>query len=254
MRPGAGVRPGLPFLFSAVAHALVLAAVWFVASNIEATPAMRVYAVNIVSPPPQAEGEPTPPTDEPPQPEPSEDPEPEPPEPEPEPEPEPPAPQPEPEPTPAPPRPQPDPPRQPERPRTPAPEPERPAPEPERPRQTPPTTGDRPDPNSSGGDNVDMQLRGVQCPTPEYCNNIIRQINRYFRSPGGTGVADIFFVINRNGSISELRLQNSSGSAAFRLAVMEAVEQAGINRAFGALPSAFQADRLPVSFYFRPAR
>jgi hypothetical protein len=32
------------------------------------------------------------------------------------------------------------------------------------------------------------------------------------------------------------------------------VEQAGLNKAFGPLPRAYPADRLPVSFYFRPAR
>ncbi len=100
-----------------------------------------------------------------------------------------------------------------------------------------------------------MQLRGVQCPTPDYCNNIIRQINRYFRAPGagGAGEADIFFRINRDGSIADLRLVSSTGGAGFRLAVMEAVEQAGINRAFGRLPDQYGADQLPVSFYFRPS-
>ena len=100
-----------------------------------------------------------------------------------------------------------------------------------------------------------MQLRGVQCPTPDYCNNIILQINRYFRSPGGStaGEADIFFRINRDGSISDLRLVSATGGSGFRLAVMEAVEQAGRNRAFGPLPDRYGADQLPVSFYFRPS-
>ena len=37
----------------------------------------------------------------------------------------------------------------------------------------------------------------------------------------------MYFQINRDGSISGLRLQSSTGGAAFRLAVMEAVEGAG---------------------------
>jgi hypothetical protein len=66
----------------------------------------------------------------------------------------------------------------------------------------------------------------------------------------------VFFVIRRDGSISpDFRLErSSSGSAAFRLAVLEAVERAGRDKAFGALPSAFQTDELPVIMTFRPAR
>lgn len=238
------------FLISAFVHLGLGGGIWYVSSQIQARPTMRVYAVNIISPPPQEAGPPSDADPVPPDPEPEPEPEPEetPPEPEPEPEP-----APAPAPAPARRQPEPEPRRQPPPQREPEPEPER---EPQRqPERTPQrSTGDRPDPNSTGGDNVNVQLRGVQCPTPDYCNNIIRQINRYFRSPGGGGVADIFFVINRDGSISELRLDSSSGSAAFRLAVMEAVEQAGINRAFGRLPDSFQSDRLPVSFFFRPAR
>jgi outer membrane biosynthesis protein TonB len=92
----------------------------------------------------------------------------------------------------------------------------------------------------------------VQCPTPDYCNNIVAQINRYFRNPGTRGEADIYFVINRNGSISDFRVVSNTGGVTFRIAVSEAVEQAARNEAFGPLPREYRADRLPVSFYFRP--
>jgi outer membrane biosynthesis protein TonB len=230
-------------LISAVVHAGVAGGVWAVSSRGPELPPMRVYAVNIVSPPPQQLGETRP------EPEPVAEPEagPEVPEPEPE--------------APAPAPPPPPPPAPAQRP-TPAPPPPRPAPPPEAPRQQQaqaeprpqPSSGPRPEAGSPGGENLDLQLRGVQCPSPDYCNNIIRQINRYFRSPGGGGEADVFFVINRDGSVADLRLESSIGGAAFRLAVLEAVEQAGINRAFGPLPQPYQADQLPVSFYFRPAR
>ena len=98
-----------------------------------------------------------------------------------------------------------------------------------------------------------MRLPGVECPTPDYCNNIVRQIDRYFRSPS-PGDAEVYFVINRDGSVTGLRLLSSTGNASFRFAVLEAVEQAGRNQAFGPLPSAYQADQLPVSFFFRPDR
>lgn len=246
-------RLGRALLASGVAHLLVVGLLWFGATRTEHMPPMRVYAVNIVSPPPQAEGPPSEATS-PPQPEPEpEEPEPEPEEPEAEPEPAPePAPAPTPEPAPAP----------AERP------PPREEPRPTPPRETPPetpaqrpaerttqSTGPRPDPTSPGGENINLRLQGVQCPTPDYCNNIIRQINRYFRHPGGSGgEADVFFLINRDGSIANLQLRSSTGGAGFRLAVLEAVEQAGLSRAFGPLPSAYGADQLPVSFFFRPAR
>ncbi|MEX2582160.1 MAG: energy transducer TonB [Gemmatimonadota bacterium] len=248
MSRGDGGRFRKAIMLSALIHGGIVALVWIGAMRTERLPPMRIYAVNIVSPPPQASGDPSP------EPEPAvtepEETEPE-AEPEPEPEPTPPAP-----PPPAPPQrtepePRPEPPPQ-QRPEPPAAR----EPEPEPPRQPTPSTGDRPDPSSAGGADVDLQLQGVQCPTPGYCDNIILQINRYFRSPGrgAAGEADVYFVINRNGTVSDLRIVSSTGGAALRLAVMEAVEQAGMNRAFGPLPGAYQSDRLPVSFYFRPAR
>ena len=233
-------------LASAFIHVGLIAAIWAITSRGEQVPPMRVYAVNIISPPPQEFGEPRPAVPQPEaEPEPEEEPEPA----EDEPEPEPP---PTPTPTPAA---QPPPRQEPPRPPTPTPTP--PAPPRQAPVQEPtPSTGRQPDPASAGGENIDMQLRGVECPTPDYCNNIIRQINRYFRSPGSgaAGNADIYFQINRDGSIADLRLVSSTGGAGFRLAVLEAVEQAGINRAFGPLPQAYGADQLPVSFFFRPAQ
>lgn len=240
-------------LLSALVHVGIVALVWLAAARTERLPPMRIYAVNIVSPPPQVSGEPSPDPDpvtpEPEETEPETEPETD---PEPEPEPTPPAP-----PPPAPPRrTEPEPPRQQpppqQRPDPPAAREPEPVPE----RQPTPSTGARPDPSSAGGADVNLQLQGVQCPTPGYCDNIILQINRYFRSPGrgAAGEADVYFVINRNGTVSDLRIVSSTGGAALRLAVMEAVEQAGRNRAFGPLPVAYQADRLPVSFYFRPAR
>lgn len=237
-------------LASTVIHVALTIVAWALTSQGEALPPMRAYAVSIVSPPPQSFGEPRP-ADPQVDPEPEAEAEPESEiEPEPEPELAPPALPPPPstaprQPTPTPPPPPP-PPRQ-----------EAAQPRPSQPAQQPAaSTGRQPDPTSPGGENITAQLRGVQCPTPEYCNNIIRQINRYFRSPGAgaAGEADVYFQINRDGSIADLRLISSTGGPGFRLAVLEAVEQAGINRAFGPLPQPYGADQLPVSFYFRPTR
>lgn len=272
MRRSPPIRLRAGLLVSAIAHAGAVALMWFAVQNAEELPEMRVYAVDIVSPPPQLEGEPNPggggaPAVE------------EAPEPEPEPEveetEEPPAP---PEPTPpkpeAPPQREPSPPAQATRPE-PAPsrsEPakEEPEEEPEEEEEEPPapqpgggtgegrgaSRGDDPEPESVGGEDIDVRLRGVQCPSPAYCANIVRQLYRYFRPPEGatSDAVEIFFWINRDGSTEDMRVVRSSGSYSFQIAALEAVEQAGRNRAFGPLPSSFQRDRLPVSFYFRPAR
>jgi TonB family protein len=246
---------------SMVAHSGAMALFWYATTHAEDLPPMRVYAVDIVSPPPQLEGEPNPGGGG--VPETLEE------APEPEPEPETPPAQPEPAPpareTPA--EREPSPPAQATRPE---PVPARTEPEEEEEEEEEPTPrpgggtgegegasrGQTPEPSSTGGEDIDVHLRGVQCPSPAYCANIVRQLYRYFRPPGGsTGDAvEVFFWINRDGSAGEMRVVRSSGSYRFQLAALEAVEQAGNNKAFGPLPGSFRLDRLPVSFYFRPAR
>lgn len=222
-------------LTSVLVHAGLAWLIWYGASSAEAMPELRVYAVDIVSPPPQQQGEPDPgvaaPEEEPveevaePEPEPVQETAP---------------------PAPARRQPEPEPRREPVR----KPDIETPAREPAR-----PSTGAEPDPSSEGGENLEVKFDGVRCIDPDYCGNIIRQIHRYFRRPssGAAGEADLYFVIQSDGSVDGLRVINSSGGLSFRLAVMEAVEQAGRNKAFGELPRAF-GGTLPVRFTFRPAR
>lgn len=243
---------------SLLLHGALGALAWATASRADVVPPMRVYAVDIVSPPPQALGafDPEPAAAAAPEPVAPEPVEPEPTPPEPEPSPAPPAKK---TPEPAPPKPKPEPAKtQPPKPKQEAPKakPSSSSGGTSAGTKTTPSTGQNPDPTSEGGEGLDYQLKGVQCPSPQYCNNIIRQVNRFFRSPGGRGAAEaeIYFVIARDGSVSDMRVLRSSGGAPFRLAVLEAVEQAGISKAFGPLPRAFPGDELPVSFYFRPAR
>ena len=101
-----------------------------------------------------------------------------------------------------------------------------------------------------------MRTEGARFVEPGYLENIVRQVNRYFRRPSGsvTDEAEVRFWINRDGSVSDIEVIRSAGSFRFRAAAMEAVEQAGNRKAFGPLPRAYPADRLPVSFYFRPSR
>jgi len=240
-------------------------------------PRMRAYAVNIVSPPPTLRG--LPPIEAPApnaggSAEPAAPPQPAPPPPAPAPAPAtaPPAPPTEPPPAPGPRTPVPRP--QPPRPAPASPPAPRPAP-PQRP-PTPPRnpgaatgpgagansagtgtrgapTGRDPDPNSAGGEGLNVSQRGAECPSPGYCENIVRQVRRYFRRPeGSTGTAEACFTILRDGTVDDIEVRRVRGGFTFRMAVQEAVEQAGIRKAFGGLPTAFGATELPVCVDISP--
>ena len=51
----------------------------------------------------------------------------------------------------------------------------------------------------------------------------------------------------------DIRFVTRSGSFAFDLGAQGAIEAAGNSLAFGQLPDGWEADVLPVSFYFKPA-
>lgn len=270
---------------SAGLHAAVLGLIWFSGASAEPPPRPRVFRVDIVSPPPNMAGEPSPvpPATETAAPEPEPEAAAPPPAPTPEPEAREPAPSPEPAPRPAPPKqPEPKQPAPQSRP-TPAPRTERPAERSgasaetpatkraERPRETAqkaapkqteapatrspaPAAGRNPDPNSPGGEGLAVRTEGAEFVDPAYLANIIRQLKRYFRPPPGaqTDEAEVRFWINRDGTVSDIAVGKSRGSFQFRAAAMEAVEQAGLNKAFGPLPRAYRGNRLPVSFTFEP--
>jgi protein TonB len=271
-------KVGPAFLTSAALHASLIALVWGAAKMTPELPKVRSYAVDIVSPPPQTLGQPDPgetvlqhpPVPEP-EPAPAAAPKPEPPAPAP-PKPEPVAAKPElsrpPAPTtqpkPAPPKPAP---------AAPAPKPaaqDKPtasaaadgkAARPTSASATPgtkerPSSGRNPVATSVGGDGLNVRIEGERFSDPAYLQNIIRQVNRYFRPPADarTDRAEILFWINRDGSIGDIQVVKASGSFRFRAAAMEAVEQAGLNKAFGPLPKSYTPDRLPVSFEFTPAQ
>jgi outer membrane biosynthesis protein TonB len=146
-----------------------------------------------------------------------------------------------------------------------------PEPEPEEPEQTVPSPAPqreaprpqtRPDPNAQreevqregvGSGDLTIQIEGLQARYPEYYENIIRTLYRFFRwNEASRPNVEYFFYINRDGSVSDIRLIRTSGNVAFNLEAMGAIEAAGERKAFGALPGDFQGDRLPVLFSFQP--
>ncbi|HEX5726138.1 MAG TPA: hypothetical protein VFX98_11770, partial [Longimicrobiaceae bacterium] len=116
-----------------------------------------------------------------------------------------------------------------------------------------PATGANPQPDSPGGEGLTIRSAGMECPSAGYCENIVRQVRRYFRRPPNqAGTAEACFRILADGAVDRITVQNVRGTFTFRLAVQEAVEQAGLRKAFGALPAAFGAETLPVCVDITP--
>jgi len=115
-----------------------------------------------------------------------------------------------------------------------------------------PAQGETP---SNGTDAVTVKTPGLSFPYPGYLRNIVSQVyRRWDRPPGGTRRAEVYFMIHRDGSVSDFRFLTSSGEFTFDLNVQGAVEAAANAGAFGALPDDYSSDVLPVSFYFEPGR
>jgi outer membrane biosynthesis protein TonB len=102
-----------------------------------------------------------------------------------------------------------------------------------------------------GADVANVRTEGIAFPFPSYLENIVRQIALRFkpRNPGALH-AELVFLIRRDGSITGLQLRQRSGSYAFDLEAMGAVEAAA--NSFGPLPDGFSDDVLTVIFSFDP--
>ena len=106
-----------------------------------------------------------------------------------------------------------------------------------------------------GEEVMNIRIAGDPSAYPEYYQNIIRQIQRYWRPPPGARDlrAEIYFLIHLDGRVSGMEWVARSGNAAFDLVAMRAVESADRAEAFGPLPADFPADALAVSFFFDPS-
>jgi protein TonB len=116
-----------------------------------------------------------------------------------------------------------------------------------------PVEGETP---STGSDVATIKTPGLAFPYPEYLRNIVTQIyQRWDRgSAKQRNFAEISFLILRDGSVRDIHFVTRSGSFGFDLNAQGAIEAAGNNRAFGPLPEGWDADVLPVSFYFKPTQ
>lgn len=114
-----------------------------------------------------------------------------------------------------------------------------------------PAPGETP---STGRDATTIKTPGLDFPFPEYLRNVMNQIYRRWRRPTGNVPlrAEIFFLVRRDGSIADVRFVKRSGNFSYDLEAQGAIEAAGNGGGFGQLPDGWDADVLPVSFYFKP--
>jgi periplasmic protein TonB len=114
-----------------------------------------------------------------------------------------------------------------------------------------PAPGETP---STGTDAVNIKTPGLQFAYPEYLRNIVSQVYRRWERPGGNQAlrAEVSFFILRDGSVRDIRFVTPSGNFSFDLSAQGAIEEAGNAKAFGPLPDGYEADLLPVSFFFTP--
>jgi protein TonB len=105
-----------------------------------------------------------------------------------------------------------------------------------------------------GTDVVSVRTQGIEFPYPGYLSNIVRQIALNFKpdNPNLPLSAQLAFIIQRDGSVTDVRFVQRSGNYAFDLEAQGAVEAAGSRRAFGPLPEGWRDDVLPVVFAFDP--
>lgn len=110
--------------------------------------------------------------------------------------------------------------------------------------------------SEEGEETVNVQLDGAIFPFPSYLNNIIRQVERYWRPPADSRAlrAELVFVILEDGSVTEIEWIRRSSDPVFDLQAKGAIEAAGRHQAFGPLPDGYPRDRLRVSFFFDPSR
>jgi TonB family protein len=102
---------------------------------------------------------------------------------------------------------------------------------------------------------VNISTGGVEFPYPYYTNRIVNEIMKRFPNQRIALTAAVRFVVRRDGSVdpNSIQLVTPSGNYAFDTQAMGAVEAAANAKVFGALPSGYQEDILPITFRFSPA-
>jgi protein TonB len=103
-----------------------------------------------------------------------------------------------------------------------------------------------------GTDVRNIALAGIEFPFPGYLTNIMRQITIAYapQRTSATLVAEVKFVIRRDGSVVDIEVVKSSGNRLFDLEAKGTIESVGAVKAFGPLPTGWNDDVLVVYFTF----
>jgi hypothetical protein len=100
---------------------------------------------------------------------------------------------------------------------------------------------------------MNIRMEGLRRDYPAYYTNIILQIKRCFRWQGqGSPEAEVYFVINSDGTVSDARFVRQSTNPTFNYEALGAVDCAGQLGRLGELPEGLGFDRLPIRFRFQP--
>lgn len=121
-----------------------------------------------------------------------------------------------------------------------------------KPTTPPPAAGGGPV-GGTGADVANVQTPGIDFPYQGYVNNIMRRVIEQFRPGAVALVAEVRFVIRRDGTVdpASIHMVTSSKSYTFDQQALGAIEAA--SKFFGALPPGFNEDILPVNFRFTPS-
>ena len=138
------------------------------------------------------------------------------------------------------------------------PDPPQASPLPETPEMPPPEPAEAVQPESSAepdadknGEDINVRQQGMQRDFPVYWNNLIRQMKRCFR-PKRRLSATVRFVVQGDGSTTDIGVAKSSGSFAFDLDAMGAAECIGKAGRLGPLPDELPWDSVPVQIELSP--
>lgn len=106
-----------------------------------------------------------------------------------------------------------------------------------------------------GGKGTDVRniaLAGIDFPFPGYLSNIMRQITIAYAPQRSSAnlVAEVKFLIRRDGSVTDIEVVKSSGNRLFDLEAKGTIESVGAVKAFGPLPNGWNDDVLVVYFTF----
>jgi TonB family protein len=116
----------------------------------------------------------------------------------------------------------------------------------EEPREDPgPDTTER---ATAEGDNLPVTLEGRPFQFPWYLEEMVRKVQRNWRPPGTTSLkTTVYFRIERNGRVADMRVETSSGHFTFDQAAQRAIQAAA---PMPPLPGEYSGDYLGVYFDF----